>query len=1821
MDIAIVGIDCRFPGASDPTEFWSMLVAGGTGLVRLPAGDDSAAAANERRSSYYVPVAGPIGDADRFDAEFFDYTPREAAFLDPQQRIFLEMCWRALEDAAQNPAGPARIGVFAGAGLSTYLLNNIAPVMTAGDETDAFLAYTANDKDFLATRVAFKLDLKGPAITVQTACSTSLVAVHLACQSLLLGECDVALAGGITIRVPENVGYHPVPDGIESLDGHCRPFDADASGTVFSNGAGVVVLKRLADAIADRNRIYAVVKGTAVNNDGSAKAGFTAPSAAGQAAVIAEALAVADVSAESITFVETHGTGTALGDGVELAALKRVFADCPNQGCALGATKANIGHADVAAGIAGLIKAALSLHHRTLPPLPTWKAWGAGLKRDIGPFYVATKALPLTPKNGVLRAGVSAFGVGGTNVHVVLEASPRATAAAAVADERPQLLMLSAHDAPALSRQIKNLAEAIPGSELLADMSLTLQTGRAALAERACVAVRDVAEAARALRDPQRLRIGRATDPPPRLAFLFPGQGAQFVGMGAALYRDEPVFAATIDAAAQWLQQALGFDLRDALFADAHDPPAARLRLRETAVSQPAVFAINVAMLNLLRDWGLVPDVVLGHSLGEYAAMVAAGVLSFEDALDIVAERGRLMQALPGGAMAAALAPAEQVRQHLASGAEISAINGPRDSVLSGPTAAVAASVEILDRAGIATRMLETSHAFHSAMIEPMLGELARFAAGRPRASPQIGLVSNLTGGPLRTVPDGAYFADHARRPVRFADCISHLLGDGPIVALEVGPGAALGSLARRQGLRTVYATLPPDGDRQAVLEAVGAAWCAGLSPDWAKLHRPLRARVSLPSYPFAKTRHWLEPAVTARPRPENRKLDVRIAGWRRHHPEPGALPHGRHAIIGANQDSSRQLAARLEQLGVAAQLGVNDAREPINCLIVMPLPAADLPALLGRAIAGGRLRHCLFLLPRLFDIHGSESPSPDVAALAGLALALAREQPEVTVQIIDPGTADAAALLPFLFAAPKPFSAWRGQSCWVPDFQPIALPAATKRPAGLGYLVIGATGLIGRIAATAIAAADPMATIYLASRSGGAIGGVAGEPRRIDLRNPKPLIDEIVARHGRIGGVIFAAGSLAASTFAAVTEPLPAEYPSVKRDGLAALAAVLEGVPCEFVIVCGSISAWLGGAGYGSYAGANMAASSIARMAARAPNTRWITLALDAIAGSARTRPDLAEIREDQLAGVLSGVIAASSLNGAEIVVAASDFAARYADFASAIGEGAASHDVAAANQAAVDADPVVAAWREVLGVDVANDGDSFFALGGSSLQALQLLARLRRSSGIELPLAAFLQTPTLGALRRRASAAPSVAVDLKAATVGERSPPSPLSEGQLSLWLAEQRKETAGAFNITELYRIDGAADVPSLQTAFAAIEARHEVLRTRFVEKEGRPVQVIDLPGRRILSEETIRVEELETCLSEEIFRQADLATAPPWRVRLLDADSGGRFLMVSAHHLLLDDWSIGIMFDEFAQAYDHARAGQPPQISSPGRRFTEFCREQAELSRAGRYDSSLAHWRRRLAGAPRRLALQAPLGAREADGALPVHLDAGTVGVLRAIGLRCETSLFTVLLAVFKTCLAAESGVRDVVVGVPQAGRPPGEWERVLGYFVNPVALRTDVGHATDFPALVTVVKATVTDAAAHDLVPYEQVAAALGSHSLFNAWFTILTHTAPRAMAGGLRLVPTRLGPRPSRFDVALVLEPDHDGLTGWLEYSGAVITRKAAQRLVARLSNVIERIVAHPETPMAWMLGVDLGTDSVIDLPTTRLDLGGRLRRRGVSSD
>ncbi|HEX7241000.1 MAG TPA: type I polyketide synthase, partial [Longimicrobiaceae bacterium] len=661
----------------------------------------------------YVPARGALEDIDRFDAEFFGVSPRDAEVLDPQQRIFLECAWEAMEDAGREPGrGPARVGVFAGAGFNTYFFRNVLPALTATDPVRTHQAVFSNDKDYLATRTAYKLGLRGPAVTVQTACSTSLVAVHLACRSLRDGECDMALAGGVSAVVPQTSGYLFQEQSFLSPDGCCRAFDAQAQGTVPGSGCGIVALRRLEDALADGDTIHAVILGSAVNNDGDRKVGFTAPAMEGQAAVIRAAHAAAAVDPCTIGYVEAHGTGTALGDSIEVAALADAFGPLPPGSCALGSLKPGVGHLDVAAGVAGLIRAVLALRHREIPPTLHFQSPNPQIGLERTPFFVPAQPLPWTRDDAPRRAGVSSFGIGGTNAHVVLEEAPQPRPADPAGPW--QLLLLSARTPQALESATQRLATHLAEHpELpLADVAFTLREGRRAFACRRAVVVREGEDAAALLRGaaPDRLATGRAEAEEPPAVFLFPGVGEQYPGMGRGLYRTETVFRAAVDRCADLLLPRLGWDLRETLFAvddepaEGSDEPArepggldlrrmlgrggpvsgAAARLDRTEAAQPVAFVVGYALARLWESWGIRPAAVLGHSLGEYTAACVAGVFSLEDALELVAARARAIQALPGGAMLAVPLAPDALAPFLAEDVALAAANAPELCVLSG---------------------------------------------------------------------------------------------------------------------------------------------------------------------------------------------------------------------------------------------------------------------------------------------------------------------------------------------------------------------------------------------------------------------------------------------------------------------------------------------------------------------------------------------------------------------------------------------------------------------------------------------------------------------------------------------------------------------------------------------------------------------------------------------------------------------------------------------------------------------------------------------------------------------------------------------------------------------------------------------------------------------------------------------------------------------------------------------------------------------------------------------------------------------------------
>ncbi|MFI6901256.1 SDR family NAD(P)-dependent oxidoreductase [Nonomuraea sp. NPDC050394] len=867
--IAVVGLACRLPGAEDVPAYWRNLV-GGVESVRFYTREEQEALGVPDYlldDPTFVAASSNADDYRALDAAFFGMSPREAELRDPQQRMFLELASTALDDAGYDPARyPGEIGVYGAIGSDEYQWLYIRPNKKVFASVGNLAVYTGNHPDYLATLVSYKLDLRGPSLTLHTACSSSLVALHVACEALRTGECDMALTGGASLEMPAEWGYQFHQDGIYAPDGHCRAFDASAAGTIWGGGGGIAVLKRLSDAVADGDHIRAVVIGNAINNDGATKMGFSAPSAEGQAAAVSQALGVAQIDPRTVTYIEAHGTGTSLGDPIEVGALSSVLGAGTDEAgwCGIGSVKTNIGHLGPAAGIAGFIKTVLALEHGMIPPSLNYEKPNPRIDFGTNPFHVVSTLTKWETNGFPRRAGVSSFGIGGTNAHVLVEQAPPAPLP--TAPPRPaHLLLLSARTPAALDAAVTRLAGHLKGSETdLADVAHTLRAGRRRYAHRAAVVAGDTADAITALSTPRRLVKGKAGTP--KVAWLFSGQGAQYAGMGAGLYDTQPVFAAAVDECATILRDELGLDLRTLLFPAEEEKEAADERLRQTALTQPALFTVEWALARLWRSWGVEPAAMIGHSIGEYVAATVAGVFSLPDALRLVAARGRLMQSMPPGAMLALRRDQEEVRGDLPDGLSIATVNGPGTCVVAGPGELIAAYAARLEENGVQHTALRTSHAFHSAMMDPILGDFHEAVAAAARHAPGLPFLSNVTGTWITAeqATDPGYWTRHLREAVRFGDCVATLVAEGEWRLVECGPGRQLAGLARTQLPKSApqpLASLPGPADARPDLEivyaAAGALWTAGVPLDTDALAEPAR-RVPLPAYPYERAEHWV---------------------------------------------------------------------------------------------------------------------------------------------------------------------------------------------------------------------------------------------------------------------------------------------------------------------------------------------------------------------------------------------------------------------------------------------------------------------------------------------------------------------------------------------------------------------------------------------------------------------------------------------------------------------------------------------------------------------------------------------------------------------------------------------------------------------------------------------------------------------------------------------------------------------------------------------------------------------------------------------------
>ena len=905
--LAIIGMAGRFPGAKNTAQFWQNLVDG-VKSTRFFSDEDLLAAGVDPdllKDPNYVKADMILEDIDLFDASFFGFNPREAETMDPQSRLFLQCAWVALEDAGYDPGMyDGLVGVFAGKHPSDYIRHNLFSNPDVMRLVGKLQLSSGNDADALATMVAYKLDLKGPTVSVQTFCSTSLVAVHLACQSLLAYECDIALAGGVAIQIPHGTGYMHEEGGILSPDGECRAFDANANGSILGSGLAIVAIKRLTEALEDGDHIYAVIRGSAINNDGMTRVSYTAPGLNGQAAVILEALGTAGVDAETISYIEAHGTGTPMGDSVELEAMLQAFRMGTDRTrfCAIGSVKPNVGHLDRAAGVTSLIRTALALQHKLLPPSLNFERSNPEIDLDNSPFYVNTE-LTEWESSGPWprRAGVSSFGLGGTNAHVVLEEAPELEPSSA---SRPyQLLFLSAKTEGALEIATSNLVTHLRENPALnpADVAYTLQVGRVAFNHRRMVICHDLKDGAEALAmsDPHHVFTVHQTHRGRPVAFVFPGVGDHYVGMAQELYQTEPTFREWVDRCCTLLEPYLDCDLRDVLYPHRDEPMAvmeqtqgldlrkmldrqadesAKCPLQQTVLAQPAVFVVEYALAQLLMEWGIRPQAMIGYSLGEYVAACLAGVLSLEDALMLVAKRAQMIQTLEAGAMLTVSLSEAEVQPFLNEKVALTGVLTPDLSVLAGPPAAITALSEELTAQGVGCRLLPTTHAFHSPMMASIKDGFAQLVQTVTLNAPEIPYLSNVTGDWITPAEatDLAYWTRHLCQVVQFSSGIGKLLKNQDQVLLEVGPGQSLGSFVRQHpdcDIAQASRVLPliryiydEQSDSAFLLKTLGKLWLAGVEIDWAGFYRhERRQRLSLTTYPFEHQRYWVEAKTDGR--------------------------------------------------------------------------------------------------------------------------------------------------------------------------------------------------------------------------------------------------------------------------------------------------------------------------------------------------------------------------------------------------------------------------------------------------------------------------------------------------------------------------------------------------------------------------------------------------------------------------------------------------------------------------------------------------------------------------------------------------------------------------------------------------------------------------------------------------------------------------------------------------------------------------------------------------------------------------------------------
>lgn len=1823
--IAIIGMAGRFPGAPDVDALWELSVSGRSGLSEVSGGEPGC-----------VPVRGVVADADRFDAAYFGIPEHEAAVLDRQQRVLLEVAQHAFDDANLDRTAADNVAVY-----TACAPHPVDPV--GGSLAERYERQLAAEAGFASTRLAYRLGLRAEAVTVETACSSSLTAVHMAAQSLLSGQCDMALAGGVSIPPDQDEGYLTEEGMITSPTGQCRPFDSEADGTVPGAGAAIVLLKRYSDAVRDQDSIRAVILGTAANNDGATKLGFMAPSPEGQAEVIGMAHAVAGVPASSIGYVETHGTATKLGDAVEIEGLRRSFALDPlvqscvtdrEDPCFLGSLKANCGHLDRAAGVAGLIRATLALQHKTIPPMAGFGRPNPALDLESGKFAVPDQATPWSAGQHPRRAGVSAFGVGGTNVHVVLEETLSRRGAAGQREPVPDpvLLPLSGHSAEAvrdLAGQLADQLERDPRSDL-AGVARTLSTGRIVGEYRSWVVAASASEAVEELR---RLPAPQRSDRRATVVFAYPGQGAAFVDGLRDLYVREPVFRAAIDKSAQVLDRhGIG------LVPDLYDDLSEREHRFSTARRfQPAMVAVELALTELWASWGVVPDVVLGHSMGELAAAGAAGMLDPDDLVALAARRGAAMDMTrPGANLSVALAP-ERLRHLLPEDVTICTLNGVQLTTVTGPVARIELLAERLAASDTFFRRLNIPISSHSPAMIPAAAEVREFAARLPVRGPSARVLSNVTGDWADERfgrPD--YWSDHLLSQVRFAEELQRVAGLHAPIVIGAGPDAGFSRMIDHEigpRVRAVIASVDastaedtPHAGRVAMLKAAGQAWSAGAAVDISRLG-PVTRKAAIPLTSFDHGRLWPHQASARRGAAEITSPARRD--------DPGSWLYECRfrevPAVAAQQGAARQIAARQTaprpaQDGVAwagredpvreqvmielARVGrglrpyeeaTRDAGRSLDVLWWVDDLGADLLVLawrLGEDLARNHPGSRVWMLARP---RGARSGIP---AAADLALAVARvlpqELPGTTWHLVRLGTDVDGRGLAAIASGPRTRGPETGQvldldgdaarelvfeHAW-PHWQ-----ARPLRENGC-YVITGGMGIVGRSMAMAIAREVRANVTIIGRRSAAEVraeldalaeviepGGSRLAYETIDVGQAEhvgALFGKLRAAHGRIDGVVHAAGLTDRNQFTVLKDSTAREVGAVahaKVAGCANLETALHDDDADFILLCSSLSVALGGLRFGPYVAANAALDEFARTRHARGDRRWISVEWDAWSES--VRPDAAGPARYALTPadgheVLRRLL---SVRGPVVAISTGELPARIAEISAQVTQPAIQSEGEVTEGLAIaSGDAVAVVLKEILG-RVPDDDEDLRATGVESLAVLQIVTRLRNMLGISIPFGEAFSALSVAGLedlvaRYRGSGAGSGHQAPGTASVSVVAHgPQPVTAIQRR-WLDLLDERYGGIDLVVEVQAECGAAE---LATAVGQVIERHSGLRTTFTRaagpsggnwlqavSSGCEVQVSDL--------EDLPAADQETALSALVRANADRwfepSDRPPFEVTVASLGPGRNALVLHAHHVLFDGWSSSIFLRDVARALRGELTGRAPQ-------YLEHARAHAAYLAGDRARADIEHWRKHFAGAPGPTRIAADHAAPAAgsgphDYGSMLELSFGTrlSTRLKEAAARERVTVFALMMSAYAMLIhRLTEGAGDLIVGTTAAGRPTVESEETVGVFVSPFPLRLAVHPGQSVRSLLWRTHDTLAGFHEHGELPLAELIGqvepftGLGPNDAFHCYLLYQNYWRPSEWDIEFRRMNLQgQGHHRLMREFEIVLEDGPEGLMGELWY-------------------------------------------------------------------